>query len=156
MGDVYGFGFVPWGSGLYDCIVERNAGYLYISDPEKRNTGVLFAVYIRSSDDPVAAQRVEGAVFRDKFVQLAGTGTAFVSNDLSDEVAGHVVFEGNTFKGSAPFVGLADTKRHVFATLAEWKGQPTNGKHARRAFSLGEVKKLKPRDLPKFLASLTR
>lgn len=150
-GDAVGFGFVTWGSGLYDCSIDHNIVVLDLADPERHENGLLFVTYIRSTDDDLQKQRIDGGVFRRNIVRLSKPGSAFVRNDLSDHAAGTIHFEENSFIGSGPFVDSGKGGAR-YESFGDWGEQPVNPNPALGV--IGNFRELKPRDLPSFLIEL--
>lgn len=146
------FGFVVWGSGLYDCVVERNLAVLTKPDPQNRENAGLFATFIRMEKVPLEQQRLERAAFRDNVVQISAPGGAFVRKEFPPTGPREASFLGNVYLGTAPF--LLDSKR--YATVAEWRAATGDAAAKAKGRALGDYAKLNPRDLPAFFRRLGR
>ncbi len=158
-GDNTGFGFVTWGSGLYDCRIESNVALATAPDALRRERGLLFSEYIRSSEDPPEAQRVTGGVVRGNVVE-AGPGWAFVHNALVKTARENVRFDGNRYVG-AGIVREGHENERRYAGIAEWRaatGQEPSPVPAGGAVgaALSGYRALSPRDLPRFFDRLDR
>ena len=155
-----GFGFVVWGSGLYDCRVERNLVVLTKSVAEKGDSAALFATFIRDDKAPIAAQRLEGAVVRDNTVLVTAPGTYFVRDNFPAEVKKEIVYERNAYRGDAPFVvgGGEGVRRDLpawrAAVEATAKVAEMPGMGASDAFP--DLKAVRPHDLPTLFRKLGR
>ena len=152
-GEPFGFGFVVWGSGLYDCTVARNLVVQTHPDAKHRLNGGLFAIFIRMEKVPLAQQRLEGALFRDNTVRIEAPGYAFVRNDFPPTVPREVAYRGNRYLGNAPFVLEPDGSKR-YANVAEWSAATGDGAPPRTAPDLGDYRKLRPRYLPAFFRRL--
>lgn len=155
-GDSVGFGFVVWGSGLYDCTVERNLVVLTHPAPQNANEGALFAAFIRDDKEPLAAQRLEGALFRDNVVQAPADGAAFVRDDFPPTVAKAIAYRNNAYLGDAPFLIGPDKAAKRYATTAEWRKAQSADARPAKPVALGDYRSLKPRDLPAWFRSRGR
>ena len=155
-GNAVGFGYVVWGSGLYDCVVERNLVALTKPDPQNANEGALFAAFIRDPKVPLAAQRLEGAAFRDNVVQIGAPGAAFVRDDFPADVAKAVVYRGNAYAGAAPFLVGPNGDVRRYPTLAAWRAAAGEDARAVRPVPLGDYRSLTPRDLPRWFRARER
>lgn len=155
-GEPYGFGFVVWGSGLYDCTIEKNLAVQTKDDPLNRENGMLFATFIRMDKVPFEQQRLEKAVFKGNVVVVTGKGASFVRNNFPNNVPREVTFIGNVYRSDykpAFLFGPNGEKR--FTTLDEWKavGNDTQAP-PRKTPEIGDYKALKPRHLPSFFRKL--
>ncbi len=155
-GEPFGFGFVVWGSGLYDCTIEKNLAVLTKPDPQKRENGGLFATFIRDEKEPMEAQRLEGAMVRENVVEISALGASFVRNNFPMRLPGDVTFRGNDYRAGLP-VPFVEVGRR-FDSVADWRqaaeeGAPTKAKGAE---ALGDYARLKPHDLPDFFRRLGR
>lgn len=155
-GEPFGFGFVVWGSGLYDCRIENNLAVLTKPDPLKRENGGLFATFIRDEKEPMEAQRLQGAIFRENVVEISAPGASFVRNNFPKRLPGDVTFRGNDYRSAlpVPFVDVANR----FDSVEAWRkatgdDRPTQ---AKGAAALGDYARLKPRDLPDFFRRIGR
>ncbi len=160
VGEPSGFGFVVWGTGLYDCTVERNLAVLTKDDPEKRENGVLFATFIRMDKLRLSAQRLQGAIFKNNVVEIEGEGASFFRSNFPSKEQGQYSFRGNDYRSkiTPPFIE-GPNGEHRFATVAQWRaatGDTLEDMHKARSIALDRYQKLKPRDLPKFFKRLGR
>lgn len=155
-GEPFGFGYVVWGSGLYDCSVEKNLAVLTKPDPQNRENGGLFATFIRDDKVTIDKQRLERALFKENVVEVAATGASFVRSNFPPEVTCDVSFRGNDYRSNlnVPFV-QGKTK---IASVADWRTATKDEKptKAKGASELGDYARLKPRDLPGFFQGLGR
>jgi len=155
-GEPFGFGFVVWGSGLYNCLIEENLAVLTLPDLQKRENGGLFATFIRDDKVAIETQRLERAMVRQNVVEISASGSAFVRNNFPKRIPGDVTFRGNDYRSSlaVPFVETA--KR--FDSVAVWRAATGDEKptKAKGAEALGDYTRLKPRDLPEFFRKLGR
>ncbi len=127
-GDNVGFGFVTWGSGLDDCILESNRCYVTEAGAKDRRVGALFVTYINGSQGKDDKLHVLSSLFRDNQVRITAPGVDFVDDNSPPDLAGGVQFEGNAYFGHAAF-GLAGKR---YDTFSEWKKEghdvgPSNG-----------------------------
>jgi hypothetical protein len=122
----YGFGFVAWGAGLEECVIEK---CLVVADKvsvKNSNKGLLFTDYISGFAAKEDKTQIRGCVFRSNVLQ-AGEGLSMVSNTLPEAKLEHVLLEGNTYlsqKGDPLF--LQGEKR--YSNVDEWRkatGQET-------------------------------
>lgn len=138
-----GFGFVVWGSGLYDCTIERTLTVLTKPDQLNRKNGGAFAVLIRLDRVPLTAQPLEGAVFRRNTVEIAAPGYAYLWNDFPAEAKCDLRFEGNVLRGATttPLIagGRDQASGFTGSPIQPSKGLPK---------SLRGFQDLRPRDLP--------
>lgn len=116
-GDNVGFGFVTWGSGLDDCILENNRCYVTEDGNKDRRVGALFVTYINGSQGKDDKLHVLSSVFRHNEVQITVPGVDFVDDNAPPDLAGGVRFEGNVYFGD---VGFAVAGKR-YDTYAEWK-----------------------------------
>lgn len=149
-GDSIGFGFVTWGSGLDDCVIERNRAICTLDDPHSRENGLLFVAYLPGSGKAGENQHVRGCVFRDNIVEAAGTGIAFVRQSSPDGALGEVTFQGNAYRAPGPRGFLRGSQR--MASLDQWRAATGDGSATPRAVLTnvrgGDLRTLRPRDLP--------
>ncbi len=155
-GNSVGFGYVVWGSGLYDCTIERNLVVLTNPDPQNADDGALFAAFTRDDKEPLEAQRLEGATFRGNVVQAPKGGTAFVRDDFPPNVEKEIRYDGNAYLGGAAFL-LGPPKTVVrYETPAEWRALAKADAVGGKPVVLGDYRSLKPRDLPGWFKRLGR
>lgn len=149
-----GFGFVVWGSGLYDCTIERDLAVLTEAGDSSHDTGLLFASFIRTDSEPLSAQRLEGGVFRDNTVDIATSGAAFVNNNFPAAQHADLTFRGNEYRSSMTAGFVVGPKR--FPTTAEWRTSTgdTVASQARTWPPIGDYRALRPRDLPAWFRKL--
>lgn len=148
-----GVGFVVWGSGLYDCLVERNLVVFTKPAGRKANTGALFASFIRDGSTALENQKLEGALFRANDVVIETPEADFVRDNFPANVRKEVRYVDNRYVGAASFVvGLETPKSY---DQAGWR--TVAGDDARRSVPpLGDYKSVRPRDLPVYLPRLGR
>jgi hypothetical protein len=155
-GAASGFGFVVWGTGLYDCSITGNLAILTKPDPPHQEGGLLFATFIRTDSIPLSVQRLEGAVFKDNLAEIRAGGAAFVNVNFPHLNPGDLTFKGNEYKGAAPFLEGAEAEKR--SSLAEWTattGDSQNGKNLwPKASHIEDYRSLRPRDLPSFFSKL--
>ncbi len=152
-GEPFGFGFVVWGTGLYDCTISNNLAVMTKPDPENRENGGLFATFIRMEEVPLEKQRLERAVFRDNVVNVSAKGYSFVRDNFpSNAVAHEVSFLSNDYRSSLslPFL-MSESRFDMKVWQAKYK---VDAKTKSREFALGDYRNLQPRNLPKFFEQL--
>lgn len=159
----WGFGFVVWGTGLYDCRIERNLAVMTKPDPKQRERAGLFATFIRMEKVPLQAQRLERALFRENVVEVAagGAGELFVRNNFPSHVPRDVQFERNDFRSPFPIpFRLGPDGETTDRDRLSWPIAPgvrNDGPNGRKgASAIGDVRGLQPRDLPAFFRRLSR
>lgn len=156
----FGFGFVVWGSGLYDCKIERNLVIRTKPDAKGRDNGGLFAVFIRDEKEPISTQRLERALFRDNQVAISAKGSSFVWNDFPFRNPDDVIFRGNRYASPISPAFLEGPKaEHRYANLVEWQKGTGNDKRAKASTkmpSIGDFRGLSPRDLPEYFRNLNK
>ncbi len=157
-GEPFGFGFVVWGTGLYDCIISDNVAVMTKSDPLDREFGGLFATFIRTPEVPLAKQRLERAIFQDNVVSISAKGSAFVQDNFPPSAFSDVSYIRNRYQSTLypPFVKSVDGKKAV-STYELWRLTHKKDFSPRHQFKdkwLKGYKQLKPRDLPNFFKHL--
>lgn len=156
-GEPYGFGYVVWGTGLYDCRIEKNLAVVTKDDELNRENGALFATFIRMEEVPLEKQRLDGGQFIDNVVQVSGKGVSFVRNNFPNRFPNDVVFRGNSYWSNLqpPFIEGAKGETQ-YKSLGEWqKGTQNDLKSpVKPALSLGNYTALRPRDLPNWFRKL--
>ncbi|CAN5479762.1 hypothetical protein BH11ARM2_BH11ARM2_39020 [soil metagenome] len=159
-GDASGFGFVVWGSGLYDCRIERNLVIATVDGSKESGNGLLFATFIRDDKEPLAAQRLEGALFLNNQVVLNGKGPALVQDNFPPDVKREVTYQGNLYKSSAtPVFVMGPKGEKRIESVEVWRtatGDKPGPVVAKTIPTMEEVSKLSPRDLPAFFKRLGR
>jgi hypothetical protein len=96
-GEPAGFGFVTWGSGLDDCIIEHCLAVVEPDSLVPEPQGVLFAAYILGSQGATDHPHITNCVFRQNTVHLLGKGHALVSSTLPVTTPAEVTFLDNVF-----------------------------------------------------------
>jgi hypothetical protein len=152
----FGFGFVVWGTGLYDCRIERNLAILTTPDLEVGHNGMLFATFIRTESLPMTEQRLEGALFLGNRVFISAKGADYVSNNFPFRKAGDLTFRANQYESTVPawFVEGPAGERKSY-TAAEWQKMTGDEKSPPTGWPDHAIwKKLQPRDLPSLFQRL--
>jgi hypothetical protein len=158
-GAASGFGFVVWGAGLTDCIVEKNLAYVDDPGHKLHREGLLFASFTPGFAKKNDRTRIDGCIFRKNIAIANGKDVPLVSNTIPEASPKNVRFEGNTFltlKTEPLF--LHGEKRYL--SLAEWQkateqemrdGKSTAGKFPADAIVLPADYRLRdPRALDKW------
>lgn len=155
-GDSVGFGYVVWGSGLYDCTIERNLVVLTGPSPQNADEGALFAAFIRDDKEPLAAQRLEGAAFRDNSIQIRASGPAFVRDDFPANVTKAISYRGNAYAGGGPFLVGAKGAVEKVADPVAWRRTHPEDARLTKPVILGDFRALQPRALPAWFRRIGR
>jgi hypothetical protein len=160
----YGFGFVTWGSGLDDCLIEKNIVFTKMPDPHMKDTGGLFVAYIPEGTKKPDVPHVTGCRFKDNLVAVESAGHAFVRVDLPNPGQSSVRFIGNSYRSSIQpsfFAGRSPAKEYkATATWQKETGEDTsptkwlNGVDLQAR--LAGYESLRPRQLPAFFKRLER
>lgn len=160
-GDSMGFGFVTWGSGLDDCVIAHNVGFVSEDDPAARQNAMLFVSYLPGSAQNEDKLHVRGCRFEENRILVAAKGVAFYRSSLPDSAIENVVLTNNAFRYSTPesprFVA-GDAGATSFGSLKEWEasvpvGGPNYVQEGVPGFS-SDYRNLRPRDLPQFFKTL--
>ncbi len=156
-GRQFGFGFCVWGSGLYDCSIERNI--VIISKPALKitNLGGIWASFIKDDRVTVDKQPLTGARFKDNFVQIDVKGPSVFWSSLVDPKVHQVELVGNKFAGStAPILRSEVQGKERVQTLGDWNAERKSGRIIQTTPITvpSRLEELKPRDLPRWLANL--
>ncbi len=156
-GEPYGFGYVVWGTGLYDCRIEKNLAVVTKDDTLNRENGALFATFIRMEEVPLEKQRLDGAQFVGNSVQISGKGVSYVRNNFPNRFPNDVVFRGNSYRSTLQPTFIEGAKgEKVYKTLADWQNGTGNDvkSPAKADAKLGNFQALRPRDLPEWFRKL--
>lgn len=152
------FGFVVWGSGLYDCAIEGNLAVVTKPDPSRGLGGVLFAVFIRDTNVPITSQKLQNAVFRNNTVNVSAEGVAFYRNDFPAENPADVKLFGDTYRSTTATPFVEGAQPHSYATVKQWSeatgNEPSVHTSRRRKIEINGYMDLEPRDLPRFFKRL--
>ncbi len=156
-GENIGFGFVTWGSGLDDCVVERNQVFVSVA-PDGKDRSPFFVTLIEGSKGAKDVLHVRNSVFRDNVAVVSVPGLVFASSNLTEQTLKDVRFEGNRANRDLPVV----EKGTHFPNLDAWRkatGQESKKSPAKRSVGVTLIKAyrtLSPRDLPRFLGSASK
>ena len=131
----YGFGFVAWGAGLDECVIEKCLAVVDATAGKSASKGLLFADYITGFATKEDKTQIRGCVFRNTIALGAVGDTPLVSNNLPDAKLEDVRHEGNSYlaKKGEPLL-LHGEKR--YSSVHDWRkatgqetreGKPTVG-----------------------------
>lgn len=155
-GGPIGFGFVVWGSGLYNCTIDHNLAVITKESISNRIGGVLFANFIRYDKMPITNQRLVNALFKRNTIAIDAPGTALYTNNFPARNPADVSFVRNTYliNALAPII----EEEHRYETVEQWQIGVRNNTGNSANFpvhpAIGGYSDIEPRDLPKFLRRL--
>lgn len=156
-GEAAAFGFVVWGSGLYDCRIERNIAVANVDGTAKTDFGMLFLSFIRDDKVELKTQKLDNALFEDNLVSLTGKGVPLVSDNFPEGTTREATFRGNVFQTTDPpvLMGPRGVRYDSYDAWAKATGNQSGPIAERWSVpSMDEVKGLKPRDLSGFFQRL--
>jgi len=96
-GAAFGFGFVAWGAGLDDCIVEKCLAVVSEPAAKKPPEGLLFVSFISGFADKTDKSHIRGCHFRGNIAFNSAKDVPLVSNNLPSATLDDVRFEGNSY-----------------------------------------------------------
>lgn len=129
---VVGFGFVAWGAGLDDCVIEKCQTAATTPAPKGAVAGLLFVNFVTGFADKADKTHIRGCVFRDNIAFDSEGGYPLVTNGLQRATVDDVRYVGNSYlskKGEPQF--LHGDKR--YSSLNDWRtatGQETRDKES--------------------------
>jgi hypothetical protein len=154
----YGFGFVAWGAGLEECVIEKCLAVVDSAPDKNASKGLLFADHISGFAAKEDKTRIRGCVLRNSVALAAVADLPLVSNTLPDAKLEYVRHEGNSYltKKGDPLL-LHGEKR--YSNLDDWRkatgqetsdGKPTVGTAKADSITVPALQQLKvPRELEK-------
>lgn len=152
----YGFGFVAWGAGLEECVIEKCLAVVDSAAGKAASKGLLFADYISGFAAKEDKTQIRGCVLRNNLALAGATDLPLVSNNLPDAKLEDVRHEGNSYlsKKGDPLL-LHGEKR--YSDVNEWRkatgqetrdGKPTVGTTKADSITVpGEYRLTDPRSL---------
>ena len=149
------FGFVNWGSGLEDCMIEGNIAIITDGYPSQSDGGALFATFILNKEDKNHKPHIVGCAFIGNTVDIA-KGVS-IDNSYPESSLKNIAFQGNRYRCN-PFIAKQGETR--FTELSKWEqatgqGPDSMQRGAPIGRQFGDYSGLTPRQLPKFLKSLS-
>lgn len=116
----FGFGFVAWGSGLDNCLLERNLVIVTRSFTGKEAEGALFVNRIPGYGGKGDDMYIKGCVAKSNIVMVSGAGVPLFTSNLPTLAREQVQLDGNHYIAkNIPTLFTDGEKRYL--SLAKWR-----------------------------------